>query len=120
MTSSTHALVDRLTGTFPQLLRLREEHLEAFGELLPHVLFGELTAWLVDEYAAAPQAGPEAAWRRILADLERAYEAGDVDTRELLYVSFLENLPYPQEPGAGITGHLGPHLAADLAEQRRA
>jgi len=120
MTSSTHALTDRLTETFPQLRPLREEHLEAFGELLPHVLFGELTAWLVGEYVAAPQAGPEAAWRRILAELERSYETGDVDTRELLYVSFLENLPYPQEPGAGIADHLGPHLAADLAEQRRA
>ncbi len=118
MTASTRALVDRLVDTSPALRPLRQQHLDAFGELSPHMFFGELTAWLVNAYLADPDAGPTATWRRILADLERAYETGDTDVKELLYVSFLENLPYPDEDGAGIAEHLGPGLAADLAELR--
>jgi hypothetical protein len=118
MTTSTQLLVDRLVATYPELRTLHQEHVDTFGELLPHVLFGELTAWLVNAYIADPEVGPEAAWRRILADLERDYETGDPDVRELLYASFLENLPHPDEDGAGIAAHLGPRLATDLADFR--
>jgi hypothetical protein len=118
MTTSTHTLVDRLVDTHPELAALRQEHLDAFGELFPHVFFGELTAWLVNAYLANPDAGPQATWRRILADLEHDYETGDTDVRELLYASFLENLPNPGENGEGIARHLGPRLAADLADFR--
>jgi hypothetical protein len=102
MTTSTHALVDRLVDTHPELRTLRQEHLDAYGEL---------TAWLVNAYLADSDAWPQATWRRILADLEREDETGDSDVKELLSVSFLENLPYPDEPGAGIAEHLGLHLA---------
>jgi len=82
------------------------------------VLFGELTAWLVNAYLADPHAAPEATWRRILQELERDYDTDDSDVKELLYVSFLENLPYPGEDGARIAEHLGSRLAADLADFR--
>jgi hypothetical protein len=118
MTASTHALVDRLVNAHPELQRLRREHLDAFGEIFPHVFFGALTAWLVDAYRADPSAGPQATWRRILADLEGEYETEDTDVKELLAVSFLENLPYPNQDGAGITEHLGPRLRAELAALR--
>jgi hypothetical protein len=118
MTTSTHSLVEQLVGTYPELRPLRQQHLDAFGELFPHVFLGELTAWLVNAYLADPHAGPEATWRRILDELERAYDTGDADVKELLYASFLENLPYPGEDGAQIAEHLGPELAADLTDFR--
>ncbi len=118
MTTSTHTLVDRLVGTYPELQTLEREHLDAFGEMFPHVFFGALTAWLADAYLADPNAGPEATWRQILADLEREYETGDTNVKELLYVSFLENLPYPGQKGAQIAEHLGPRLTTDLVDFR--
>jgi hypothetical protein len=118
MSSPTHVLVARLVNAYPELRPLLAAHLDAYGELFPHVFFGELTRWLVDAYRADPNAGPGATWLRLVADLEQTYETGDRDIRELLYVSFLENLPYPDEEGASIAGRLGPQLAADLANLR--
>jgi hypothetical protein len=37
---------------------------------------------------------------------------------EAIAVSFVENLPYPGEPGDALAGELGPKLAAELAAQR--
>ena len=118
MTASTKALVTQLVQAFPDLRRILDDHLEANDEILPHVFFGDLTEWLVDSYLAAPDAGSEATWRRILDQLEHVYEIGDTDVKELLYVSLLENLPYPGERGTEISEYLGPRLAADLADFR--
>lgn len=119
MTTSTQALVTQLVQGFPELRSLFDDHLEANGELLPHVFFGDLTPWLVNSYLASPNAGPGATWRRVLDQLEHAYEIGDTDVKELLYVSFLEILPYPpDEKGTRISEYLGQNLTADLADFR--
>jgi hypothetical protein len=38
---------------------------------------------------------------------------------ELISTSFVENMPYPKEPGAHIVRLLGPKLTAVLHRQRR-
>lgn len=118
MTTSTQLLVDRLVDTYPELRTLRREHVDTFGELLPHVLFGELTAWLVNAYIADPEAGPEAASRRILADLERDSQTGDPMSGSCCTPRSWRTCPTPDEDGAGIAAHLGPRLATDLADFR--
>jgi hypothetical protein len=110
MTSSTRNFIDLLIDEFPQLGPLREEYLTQFSEMLPHVFFGFLTEWLVNEYRADPQRGPDAVWRRLLDRLEQGYRTGDPDVQDLLAASFVENLPYPDEPGGDIVEHLGPSL----------
>lgn len=118
MSTSTEAVVTELVNDFPVLRPLLDEHLEENGELLPHVFFGRLTDWLVRSSLASPQAKPDSDWRHLLDHLEGIYETGSEDVRELLYASFLELLPYPDEEGAQISEHLGPRLAADLNDFR--
>lgn len=118
MSTSTEAVVNQLVKDVPVLRPLLDEHVEENGELLPHVFFGRLTDWLIRSYVASPRAEPDADWRRVLARLERIYETGSEEVRELLYASFLELLPYPNEDGAGISTHLGPSLGADLGDFR--
>ena len=103
------ALVRALVARFPSLRPLLEEHVDYYDEILPHVFFGELTPHLV---SLLPAAGSEL--RDILALLEETY-ASDPQLQELISVSFLENLPAPDESGAAIRDMLGPALTKQLA-----
>ena len=117
MSQATEAFIDRLIGAVPQLQPLREKHVEGnFGELLPHVLMGEITAEAVELYVR----GDQGTVRRLLDFLETEAEAGhEGDVDELIAVSFVENLPYDGEPGHAITGELGPRLSEILRLQRQ-
>jgi hypothetical protein len=80
------------------------------------VLFWDFTESIVTSYLA--DQGRDGTWEAITDQLEAEYEDGDAAVRELIAVSFLENLPYPGEKGADIAGHLGPALRAVLDQLR--
>lgn len=93
-----------LVDSVPDLAPILREHLEDNnGELLPHVFFGDVTRWAVrqDERDAE-------SIDALLATLEIDYANGDDAVRELIVVSFLENLPLD----SGIRSRLGSHLRA--------
>jgi hypothetical protein len=109
---ANHRLVDRLVERFAFFKPMLEEHLaDNFGEVLPHVLMGEVTGELVRVSLEAPHVCD---LQEILDVLEEEYQAGDTDVRELLSVSFLENLPRAPQPGHGLSRRLGPGLAGEL------
>ncbi len=89
MSQATEAFIDQLIGAVPQLQPLREKHVEEnFGELVPDVLMGEITAEAVELYAR----GDQSTVRRLLEFLETEAEAGhEGDVDELIAVSFVEN-----------------------------
>lgn len=92
-------LLDALSAAVPDLDALRTEHVREYGELLPHVLFGDVTRWLL---AHQPQP-------RVLQILEDAFLAADAETYDLIAASFVENI----EPGpeyADLRDALGPRL----------
>jgi hypothetical protein len=99
--TTTGDLLDELAHFEPALARLRDEHMAFNGELLPHVLFGDVTRWVV---AHAPAT-------HVLGVLERHLATGDANVANLIGVSFLENL----EPEDTTVRHaLGPRLRAEL------
>ena len=105
---SGEVLVKRLVEQFTQLVPLYAEHLaDNNGELLPHVLFWEVTRSVVDSYLGR---SPHLDWRGVIATLDGEYQQGDVYLRGIVEVSFLENLPYPKEEGYGIVGVLPERL----------
>jgi len=96
-------LVRDLVASAPELNAVLLEHLADNDELLPHVLFGDVTRWLVAR-------GPDTA---VLAVLERHMDTGDDEVQNVLVVSFLENLI--GEPGwKAIRRALGPRLRSQL------
>lgn len=98
--TSVDQLLDALIEAAPALQIVTDEHVREYGELLTHVLFGDVTRWL----AANPQ--PAA-----LAVLEQSFVTGDEDTRNLIAVSFVENIgPGPEY--AALREALGPKLRA--------
>lgn len=65
----------------------------------------------------AGAAAPVTEVRAVLDHVEEALGADD-EVDGLIRVSFVDNLPYPGEPGAEIVGLLGPRLTAALEESR--
>jgi hypothetical protein len=113
---ATEAFVRSLVQRFQSLAPLLEEHLaDNFGELLPHVFLGDVVRWvLVLRTTAQGSLTAQREVREFLSLLEDAYASGNEEIQELLSVSFLENLPRPDEDGAEIRTQLGPSLTKQL------
>lgn len=121
MSRATEDFIDDLVERFPGLRPVLEEHLsDNFGELLPHVFFGDVTRYIVSRHLDARLhhgSGPEQAReevRSLLKALETAYVERGEEVEELIAVSFLENLPRPGEPGADLRECLGPAMTHQL------
>ena len=116
MSQHTEAFVRQLTDQIPGLVPILREHIADFGEVLPHVFFGDLTRWVLTMLERRGSGDLSAARepQRLLDLLEQAYASGDEELQELISVSFLEHLPRPEESLAEIRELLGPSLAAQL------
>ncbi|MBE3584552.1 MAG: hypothetical protein IMX01_10635 [Limnochordaceae bacterium] len=111
MNTSAVDFIQRLVRQFPILQPLYEEHLADYDELLPHVFMGDFTRWLISVYSGDQKLGnAESTIRAILDYVERAFVEGDEELKELIAVSFLENLPLPGEQHASILRFLGSEL----------
>ena len=96
------ALVDEVPGLRP-LLR---EHLQDNDEVLAHVVFGDLTRFVQETALQRGANSPVVA--NILNFLEDAMSSEDEKVRELVSVSFLENLDHDIPAYAEIRAMLGP------------
>ena len=113
MNAGDFVFVGVLVDRCPSLLPLLQEHLDTYDELLPHVFLGEVTPWIVERYQADPD-DPEL--RAALSYIDEYFGTSSPSDRELIGVSFLENLPRADEPGSEIRDALGPALRAHLDE----
>lgn len=119
MNQKTIEFTQRLVEAFPALEEDYEIHVDNYGETLPHVFAAmELLDAVVGAYLGQEEYR-ELDWAAVLAYLDRQYaEEEDSQVRGVIVASFVEGLPKREEPGYGIVGFLGPHLAQALAEIR--
>ena len=108
-------VVHALRKEIPEFAPAIEEHIsDNFGEALPHPLLGDLTRFI--EKAWAEGNGELVA--RCLSWLERALLAGDEQTRNLVAVSFVENVgPWGSEK-AHFINQWPPALRAEAERQK--
>jgi hypothetical protein len=108
------AFVGALFFRFPELMPLLQEHLNDFDDtFLPHVLMGDITRWIVLQFHQDPN---DPTLRQMLSFIEAAFERASHDDRELIAVSFLENLPRVGQEDADIRAILGPALQNELQQ----
>jgi hypothetical protein len=113
---SPAAFIEWLVARYSGLAALRDEHLTDYGELLPHVLFGDVT-----RYAAglARSGADDATLDSLLNDLDSALGANrDDEVGNLIAASFVENaqgVPGDAEERLRARLHDHPHLAEALA-----
>ena len=106
MWATPESLIRDLVVDIPELHPLLDEHLDdQDGELLAHVLFGDVTRW-AESQAAHPTGESSASLKRLLERLDAAYTDGDDDLRGLIQVSFLWHL------SDAVRALLGPTLRA--------
>ena len=120
MSKDTIAFATEVAGLSPSLMAELEEHITAnFGEVLPHVFFGDVTRH-VNELVKSISLGADPAVRAeletILEAMETGFVSGTSDVQGLIVVSFLENLPFAWEPGAEVRGMLGPNLTREIGK----
>ena len=104
------AFVDRVTEAVPALLRLAAENEYGDrGDVLVHGFLGDVAFRELDNYRSGGPVAMEEV-RTVVALLET--ELGvDRGVDEAIAVSFVENLPYPDQPGADLVDLLGPEAA---------
>lgn len=91
----------------PEIVAIRDAHVAYYDEVIPHVLMGEIAQWVQQIWVE----GQTDVVRRVIDSLESGYESLPDRDRNVVDVSFVENLPLPSEPGAGLTALLGSRLA---------
>lgn len=106
------SFIPLLLQKLPELLPLYEEHMDDnFNELLPHVLFGDITRFVVSSYEEKKNL---ASLQRIFTLLDKAIQSKDNELRILISVSFLENLPQDKVCFPEIKRLLSPALQKEL------
>ena len=90
MTDAYSRFPARLRAAVPSFAELFDEHLAANGEVLPHVLLGELVRHLSSE--AVQHGSTSLALRQAIELLDVTINDPDPRLQELVVVSFLENL----------------------------
>jgi hypothetical protein len=111
------AFVDRLVRAVPALAPLVEEkRVGNHNDVLPHVFLGDVARRAVANYLSG-DAAARAEVTAVVATLDAEF-GRDEGVDNAIAVSFVENLPYPGEPGVDIAGVLGPQLTAELRRQR--
>jgi hypothetical protein len=98
--------IQSLISEFPGIEPVYEDHVRDFDELLPHLLFGDVVRWVERLY----EAGDHSTIKAFVARMESDYPTLDPACRNLVDVSFAEDLPYPGTRGAEIALWLGPNL----------
>ena len=87
--SNNVSFIENLIRVLPQLKPIYDEHLADNDTLLPHVLMGDLTRFVIVEVEKHKR---REVLEPILGCLEEGLENGAEEVKELIAASFVENL----------------------------
>lgn len=102
----------------PELKNLYDEHLSDNEELLPHIFFYDVAVYVAD-LARREDRQDSSVMKRILDYLEQGMRTGHDSTKEVISLSFLENLAeYHGDAVSRLSGRLGPSLMRELDQYK--
>jgi hypothetical protein len=102
------AFVRCLARKFSAVDSILHEHLVDNEELLPHVFFGDLTRYILKDTADR---------QAVAQDLEDTFSRGNSSVRDLIAVSFIENLETREELDRALHGIHGNLLRGEWGIQ---
>jgi len=106
MSANTIAAIEGLIDSHPNLMPiLTESREDNFGEVLPHLVLGDIMQWLASHVRTDART-----CRSVLDWMERQYDRSPEDVQELFVVSGVEMIPDPGEAGSELRAFLGPVL----------
>jgi len=104
--AAKRAWIESLVEEFPDLIPIYQGHIGFYDDLLAHLLFGDVVRWIEDLYAA----GEYGTIKAFVDRVERDYPTLGPGARNVIDVSFAEDLPRPGTRGGEIALWLGPNL----------
>ena len=107
-------VIEHLLEQLPEFRAEVEDHIQFNEGLLPHVLFGDLTRFVL----RAREQGRDDVVRRALEFLDEALRHGDEQVDNLVSVSFVENVG-PWDPAQADFIDEWPHALRDEAVRQR-
>ncbi|WP_443750460.1 DUF7674 family protein [Asticcacaulis solisilvae] len=106
---ASQGLCKRVAQICPELSELFQEHVDYHEEILPHVFFGDVTRF-VEECVKSDKDQDHQALRKLVEVIEQGLSEHDPDVDNLIYVSFIENVPEMSD----ILPIAGPKLSAAI------
>ncbi len=111
--SSTITYINKLIDQVPELRYVYDEHIHDNDELLPHVFLGDVTRYVVQQVRLG-ETGSAKPVERILSILDQGMGSSDEQVKELISVSFVENLVEHDEVLASLNGLIGLNLKKEI------
>lgn len=103
------AAISTLVYQHPILVPVLEDHLDEFdGEMLAHLLLSDIVRWMVVNLETQPEAV-----QSILDWWDSEYRKGPDEVRELIFVSGVEMIPDPGQPGDNLRSMMSEALRAE-------
>jgi len=115
---TTIECINLLLTRVPELKPVYDEHMHDYEELLPHVFLGDVTRYVVTQ-ARCGEISPGRPLDRILDVLNQCLAGGDEQVKELVAVSFVENLLEHEEVLTILKELIGPHLQKEFKDYGR-
>ena len=101
-----------LVESVPELKSVYSEHIDDYDGMLEHVFMGDVTRFAEQLYSVDSNS---LCLRKLLEFLDSAYASDDPKLKELISVSFLENLSRDEDGFEGIRAHLSARLEEELS-----
>jgi hypothetical protein len=109
--STIASFIEELLRLLPQLKSIYDEHLADNETLLPHVFMGDVTRFVVAE---AEKSTSRDVLERLLGHLEEGLKNGPEQVKELVVVSFVENLTGETVVLDALKPLMGPYLKKEV------
>ena len=107
------AYIEKLLAAAPELQSAFSEHIADNGVLLPHVFLGDVTRLIA---ARACVRAHQPSLKELLDGLDDGLRCGSPNIKELILVSFVENLNGHDEATRCLLALVGPTLRTALHE----
>lgn len=108
-----------LVRIIPETTPILSAHIAEHGEVLPHILFSELTQWAIHLFLRWQEESDNTAYAifaKIIAFMQQCLDSEDERVQELVLFSFLENLWQSGEAYTELQKHLTPDLRRWLSQ----
>ena len=114
--TATEDFMAHLLAEVPALAETYREHEAAYDQLLPHVLMGDLArlALELSGRSQSPQEHNGSTLAKLLDVLDGGMRSTAAPVKELIAVSFLENLDETDLHYRSLTRRLGPALQSEM------
>lgn len=114
MRQQSFVFIEYLIVEHLELKPIYDAHVEYYEEVLPHVLFGEFTSYVI--LLAADMDRNNIFLTGFLSSMEKGISSGEADVVNLIMVSFVENLMGEYEVIDQLAGICSPELLRTIKE----